>query len=607
MPKVNKEAAQLLAYYQRDFEEFCRDILVIQDKDKRLVPFKFKPFQKVLWNYLLEDLTSGKPIRWMILKARQMGVSTWLEACLYWLASLYSNANAIILSHKDESAQALLGKLRIFHRNSPLHFRPEAGKDNRKELRFDGLESTIRCNVADDPDLGRSFTYQYAHLSEFAFYKEPATLIQGLFSSIPEKPGTAVFIESTANGEGTFKDMWDDTENGYRKVFFSFVAEPDYRIEVDEAFQLSTDPISRYGDEYAVSDLIRDELAVWSPQVDVEREVVCRLAWRRWYIDKKCFGDKKRFQVEHPLTAREAFMSTGEGIFPAEILTPLREYIELSGYRPQTFDLSMGGYAGQTYKPEATFVPSETGRLLVHKHWSEISKHERFVIGVDASYGFNTAENTSKTADKASVSVLRVAADSLEEIALWNYSISPYILADISAALGHLYNDALVAVEFGSAGTATLERLERDLNYRNLYFRERWDAPTKTYQQVFGWATSEQSKAIMLTKCEAAIREDRLRLHFIPTISELLNYKKFERIDKETGRKKYEFGGGSKAQDNIVMALSIAVAAAESISLPRQNELKQKEAQYGSAAFFEKNLREKQSREKRNYGGFGFR
>ena len=64
-----------------------------------------------------------------------------------------------------------------------------------------GLGSSIKCATAGGSGVGRSATLRCLHLSEFAFWPgDKRETLAGLSQAVPDKPGTMIIIESTANG-----------------------------------------------------------------------------------------------------------------------------------------------------------------------------------------------------------------------------------------------------------------------------------------------------------------------------------------------------------------------------------------------------------------------
>src|ERR1700692_4195426 len=56
----------------------------------------------------------GRPVRIIVLKARQLGISTATEAVLFLWAFLHPGSNGLVLSHEDKQAQELYEMTRTY-------------------------------------------------------------------------------------------------------------------------------------------------------------------------------------------------------------------------------------------------------------------------------------------------------------------------------------------------------------------------------------------------------------------------------------------------------------------------------------------------------------
>ena len=102
-----EERNERLRKIRKNFYAYCRINLYIQDKRGMLVRFEPNNIQKKIVDYVLQCLEDGVPIRLIILKARQEGVSTIVEALIYWYTATHKNLTSKIVSHDRESAYNL--------------------------------------------------------------------------------------------------------------------------------------------------------------------------------------------------------------------------------------------------------------------------------------------------------------------------------------------------------------------------------------------------------------------------------------------------------------------------------------------------------------------
>ena len=202
----------------------------IQDKYGRKVKFNLNWAQQELYDNL-----------WycnVILKARQLGISTFvcilfLDRCLF-----NSNLSAGIIAHTLEDAQQLFRKVKFAydHLNEEIKRRISAANDTSQMLKFSN-NSSIRVGTSL-----RSSTFQYLHISEFGkicakFPDKANEIVTGSLNTVA--PGQYIFIESTAEGrDGYFYDickraqsmrMNDLSKLDFKFHFFPWWKEPVYR------------------------------------------------------------------------------------------------------------------------------------------------------------------------------------------------------------------------------------------------------------------------------------------------------------------------------------------------------------------------------------------
>ena len=91
--------------------------------------------------------------------------------------------------------------------------------------------------------MSRGETLTQVHASELAFWPKSTAqdIWNGLIQAVPNTRGTAVFVESTANGvTGIYYDLWKGAvagENGFVPVFIPWFTDPEYRENVPASFE----------------------------------------------------------------------------------------------------------------------------------------------------------------------------------------------------------------------------------------------------------------------------------------------------------------------------------------------------------------------------------
>lgn len=547
-----ERATQLIQLFRRDFQTFAEKCLKIQTKGMELIPFRFNRVQRVLWRMLLDDLKAGRPIRWMILKGRQMGLSTFIEAFIYWMISLRPNRNAIVAAHSDKSAKELFRKEQLFFREMPREFRPMAKINNRGHLYFanpddkddsPGLESQVIVEVSENVDMGRSFAIHIIHASEFAFWKDPKAVMVSIRNAMPKIPGTALFIETTGNGDNYFKELWDDEERDFRRVFICWVAEEAYRKEINPGDYFDPYDLNHeiYGNEVEESEAIRRELQTWyadeaKDSTWIEHEIMCRLAWRRECIVDECEKDLALFKREYPTVPLDAFLGTSKSVFDVYKLSEING--RLVKYPPVCKNLRFNATTNEFY--DATY-----GKLRV---FEPIYENAVYVIGADTSRGI-------KDGDPSAAVILR--CPELTQAGVFSDVISPDDFAVLLYYLGIQFNKALIGVELNEYGGYAVNAIlggkqlvgEKRYYYPTLYRPDLNDKIHSRPQDKWGWVTNRVTKDIMITDLDNGIKEDIIKLSDAQTVGQLMSYQELP-----DGR----LGCPRPKHDDLVTALAIA-------------------------------------------------
>lgn len=443
-----------------DYIESC---LKIKTKSGTVVPFRLNDAQRKLYAVAKRQQDAGKPVRLIILKARQLGFSTLTEGLIFHACATRKNVNALIVAHREDATANLFRMSKLFYDELPAPVKPMLRASNAQELVFEnpsklrserearpGLRSRIRCATAGGRGIGRSDTLQCVHLSEYAFWPDgadgKASTLAGILQAVPSLPGTMVVIESTANGFEDFKERWDAAvagENDFEPVFFAWFENPDYSMPVVP------------GTEWTPEE--RDLKAAY--QLTDEQ-----LQWRRWCIANNCGGSLDMFRQEYPASPGEAFLHSGTGVFDNEQIVLRLERLPSP--------------AGRGEFADGEWTESETGAITLYELPED---GVPYVLGGDTA-GEGSDYFTAIVIDNVTG---RIAAKLRQK-----YSEPEYVRQIY--ALGRFYNDALVAIEtnFSTYPVMKLQEME----YSNQYSREREDTYTRQMRKSYGFRTDRQSR-----------------------------------------------------------------------------------------------------------------
>ena len=300
-----------------DFAHYALKCLKIRAKSGAVVPFALNRVQRLVHERAEAQLAATGRVRAIVLKARQPGISTYIEGRFYWKVTHRRGVRAFILTHRDQATANLLAIARRFHDNAPAPVRPETRAANASELDFGRLDSGYRVGTAKAEGIGRSDTVQYFHGSEVAFWTRAEEHVAGVLQAVPDRPGTEIWLESTANGiGGAFHNLWraaERGEGGYMPIFIGWFLHDDYRAECPATWR-PPEAFAAYG---AAHGLDRAQL-YWAWTKNAELALAESLP-----TDDLCW----RFRQEYPATAEEAFQASGdESFIPSVLVLAARKF-----------------------------------------------------------------------------------------------------------------------------------------------------------------------------------------------------------------------------------------------------------------------------------------
>lgn len=515
-----------LAKKLRNPRFYIESFLFIRDKSQRLVRLKMKPAQEKLYEIMREEHAAGRPVRIVILKARQLGFSTEIEALFFHDAATRSMVRTLIIAHIEDATANLFKMNKLFYDRLPDALKPMRKNSNAQELVFEnptkepeekrrnpGLMSSIRCVTAGGRGIGRSDTLTNVHASEAAFWPNMNETLDGLLQAVPDDVDTAVVVETTPNGFNSFKTFWDDAvsgKNGFRAVFFPWYMEPGYRKPVPPGTEWTQEEM-QLKEAYGLDDE--------------------QLAWRRWCIANNLRGDAEKFKQEYPSCPEEAFLMSGRPYFNnANVLLRLRQ-------APKPVRRGRFVYGeGENLKPtDWKWQDAEDGEILL---WQEPKERYPYVIGGDTA-GDGSDRFTGVCIDNTNA----------EECAELCYDgVSELFYAQQIYCLGMYFSHALVGVEINYSTYP--ERKLEEWSYPNLYVREKPDDVTRELNvKKFGWRTDPRTRPLILAGLQTVAQQTPELLMGENLLHEMMSF-----VRDENERPAAAEG----EHDDLVMAAAIA-------------------------------------------------
>lgn len=204
----------LLQRCERDPIFFIENFIKIKDSQSGAVlPFELWDFQK---NYVESFKSKYNPSGYrfhLVLKSRQLGMSTTTLALILHKAMFQKNAKIVIACKKQSDASKMLTDEIFFMIDQlPMFLRPTEKERNKSRIHFASSNSWIQA-VSASPGALRQYQATHVVFDEFAFYNEiRADLDTEMFrAALPsfQKDGFCTII-STPNGLG---NMYADYVN----------------------------------------------------------------------------------------------------------------------------------------------------------------------------------------------------------------------------------------------------------------------------------------------------------------------------------------------------------------------------------------------------------
>lgn len=502
-------------------QKYIEKYIKIRNKEGKIISLTLNRPQQKLYDIIKEQKQAKKPVRIIILKARQMGFSTLTESILFKETVTKFNRRSGIITHLATATTNLFNMSKLMLDNLPEDMRPSVKKSNAQELIFDndtgtGLKSKIKCMTAGTSGVGRSDTFDNLHLSELAFWEGDVTAtLTGLFQAVPNLPDTMIIIESTANGYEKFKELWDQAVNGesdFVPLFVAWHELPEYSMPYS-GFKLTPE---------------EEELK------ELYNLTNDQLEWRRWCIRNNCQGSVEQFHQEYPSSPDEAFISTGKCIFDKDAVINRLKYVPKpikQGYFKYNEEL-----AKRNIMTDIEWVNDKRGCIKIFR-MPNTPQFTKYVVGGD------TAGETEGDFFSADV----IDAKSLEQVATLHLQTDEGLYARQMYCLGMYYGFALMAIETNFS-TYPQKKLE-EFGYTNFYVRETVDRFDKSVTRQFGFNTNRKTKPLILAGLVELVRDHTDVFNDERTLREMLTM-----VKKEGGKQEAEEG----YHDDKVMSMAIA-------------------------------------------------
>jgi hypothetical protein len=374
----------------------ARALLLVRTKDGWTAPLKANEAQREF-----ERVRGQKNI---VLKARQMGMTTWVAARFFLKTITQPGTLTLEVVHTQEAAEEIF---RIVHRfvdwlpeelrTGPL----KTSHANVRQLVFPEMDAQYRVVSAGDRNAGRGLTVQNLHCSELARWPgDPAETLAGLRAALT--PGGELVLESTPEGVGgCFYEEWQKAdETGTVRHFLPWWLEKRYKAAA-----------------------VTEESLTAEERALMEREG----------LSLEQMGFRRQIRAEFRGMAAQEFAEDAESCFSASG----KSVFERSAVEVRLRDV-----------PE----PVERQRNGDLEIWLPPVAGRRYVVAVDPAGG-------GSDGDYSAMQVLDL--ETAVQCAEFAGHLGAAELAGLAAKLARRYNNAWLVVERNNHGSGVLAHLER--------------------------------------------------------------------------------------------------------------------------------------------------
>ena len=493
-----------------------------------------KPQRKLILR--LEKMSkAGKPIRLILLKARQWGGSTAIQIYMSWLQLVHEvGLNSLIIAHQgtgSDEIKDMFDRMIKLYPVEMLHELGEAYSLNEPKIvgvgksgnifRVPQRNCKIKIGTAERPNSCRGGDYNLVHLSEVALWKEtdgkkPEDIVRSACSGILLIALTMIVYESTPNGVGNFfHKEYLAAKKGLSQFEAMFVA----WFEIEQYELPFTDDSEKY--DFAAKLLANR----YNEEVSTEREEAGTYLWRlwemgatleaiHWYVSERTkFKNHGEMASEYPSDDIEAFTFSGRKVFSSEDVELFRAACRTPRWRGEIYG---SADEGEKAIEGLRFKKSNDGQLFI---WHDVERNDeeevldRYLVIVDVCKGH------TKNADFADILVIdrlfMMDGEPPVVAAEWHGHIDMDKLAWKATQIAAYYNNALLVIESNTLETNNTKgeaeyilTLIHDVYGKQLYARKQSAEDIRQgLPKKFGFHTNSLTKKVVIYNLKVVIRE----------------------------------------------------------------------------------------------------
>ncbi len=543
-----------------DFEYWAATCATIYDKNSgRECRFRLRQAQRKLLKVLVETLFAQKPVRIILLKARQWGGSTLIQLFMAWIQLFHrENWNSVIAAHIEEAARNIRAMYTLMAERHPsevqsVRLRPFEGSTKNRQIVDRG--AVIYIGSMERPNSLHSGNYKLVHCTEVGYWKatkerKPSDFVNAFEGSVPLEPFTIVALESTAKGTGNFfHTTWQGAmrgENAYTPVFVAW-------WEID-----------MYTKPFVSHDEMREFVESMNPQEIYMFSLGATLEGLNWYRKKRMsFDNDWDMQEQFPSTPDEAFITSGHKAHHPLYIKQMESFAKPPVYIGEIYADARSGE--QSIDSSLHFQQLPKGEFWVWTLPDEDNKYNnRYVVSLDIG-------GASSGADWSVIRVLDrlpLASGGVPEfIATYRFHLDQDLTAWRAVQVAKLYHNALLVVERNSLRT---QQTEGNFSttildiiahvYPNVYYRDDPDKIKEGIPPRYGFFTDRNNKELIVATINAGLRD----MGFIERDQRMLDECGWYELKPDGS-----YGAIDGQHDDIYMSSGICLYVSSTLPIPQ--------------------------------------
>lgn len=411
----------------------------IINKEGKSVVFRMNDNQKQIYRLEKEHK------RVIILKARQLWMSTYKLISSLDYALFYPNKNIVITAHKQEKMWELFQKIKYAFECIPdkidtgewIWEKPIPKYDSKNEYYFPHNNSRVKISLDS-----RSWTVTDLHITELAFRNDAQDMMTGTLPAVPRS--SQITIETTANWVWNYFHSlrWkaSSVDIDFYPVFIPRYTDPNYYLETNE------------------EQVIPSELSHLESLDLTDGQIA-------WYINQWKMLWRDVFQ-EYPSTPEESFLTTGDNVFNQGVV----QWLQVLDYKEDEKIPWLRIY-GRSIDPSALWV--DTAAWWVNWDFSAIVGRDKDGRLLCAYYWHATPEHQCEVIDRL--------------VNLWYWDV--------------------IGIENNNTGLATITHSQKYSWHENLYRTIAIDDITQKEKKVYWWNTNTKTRPIMISDYRYAVNQ----------------------------------------------------------------------------------------------------